>query len=744
MKPLPPGAARRPRCRPQRHLAAAAVALWGLAGLPFVAGAGAAAATPAATAAASSSTQGQHAPDLQAEINALVQLAQDEADGADTALKGLQDLAARGATVRPLALARGLVAAASGRAELHAQALATLAALKTDPLAAADAALLRAAWADAADDALAALTAAQAATAAYASACTPALACDHRPRWLALHLLSRQDRRRGMSSAALEHALAAAELARAAGDVVHQALALALAADAAGLQGDVAAEQRHLTRAQAIAKNLGDPLLRSRLAMGETRMHRRRGELPAARRAADAGVALARQGGSARLEAAHQTNLADALVALQLPREALQTVQAALPVARRLGDRRIERALLHNAALAHIALRQTDAARREMDSVLAAYRDGGATGDQAQALREFGDAFAAAGDLPAALALFHAERRLAAEIMAANRDAALAELRKRHDHEAQQRRLEQLGLERTLVNAQLDNRAALQKVWAAGAAVMLLAAVLVALMYGRVRRLKRRLEDNQERLREQSRREPLTGLHNRRGLHETLQARGLTQAFEGALLLLDIDHFKRINDRHGHAAGDAVLVETARRLREAVREALGEAEGRLVVRWGGEEFIVCLTAAGPGHAGTEDRAARARALARRLLDAVGGQAYALPDGGLLRVTVSLGHAGFPLGPAWLPLSLERAINLVDMALYTAKNHGRNCAMGIVSTSATTAAALVAVETDFDLARSEGRVLMERLNGPEAQDAAAATVAATGAPGDTREAEIQGH
>jgi diguanylate cyclase (GGDEF)-like protein len=667
-----------------------------------------------------------------ADFDAQVQLAQDDPDAA---LAGLQALATKGAGARPLALARGLVAAASGRAELHAQALAALVALKPDPQAAADAALLQAAWADAADDPQAAQKAAQAAVDAYASACTPALACDHQPRWLALHLLSRQDRRRGLSSAALEHALAAVELARAAGDGAAQALALASAADAAGLMGDAAAEQRQLARAQAMAQADGDPLLRSRVLIAETRMHRRRGDLEATRRTAEAGVALARQGGSLRLESSHQANLADALVALQRPREALQAVDAALPVVRRQGDRRTERVLVHNAALAHIGLRQTEAARREMGLVLAAYREGGATADQAQALREYADAYAAAGDLPAALELFHAERRLAAEMMAANRDAALAELRKRFDHEAQQRRLEQLGLERTLVNTQLDNRAALQQVWAAGAAVVLLAAVLVALMYGRVRRLRRRLEDNQERLREQSRREPLTGLHNRRGLQETLQARGLTQAFEGALLLLDIDHFKRINDRHGHTAGDAVLVETARRVREAVGPSPGDAENDLVVRWGGEEFIVCLTGPrepGAGHAGC---AARAQDLARRVLDAVGGQPYALPDGGSLRVTVSLGHACFPLDPARLPLSLERAINLVDMALYTAKNHGRNCAMGIVMTSAATSDALNAVEVDFDLARSEGRVLMERLNGPPADDAPA-----TGAPDSTREAE----
>ena len=88
----------------------------------------------------------------------------------------------------------------------------------------------------------------------------------------------------------------------------------------------------------------------------------------------------------------------------------------------------------------------------------------------------------------------------------------------------------------------------------------------------------------------QSERDPLTNLANRRhflSVMQAEQARGGAEAgFDGALLLVDIDHFKHVNDSHGHAAGDIVLCEVARRLNEAVR---GD---DLVVRWGGEEFLV--------------------------------------------------------------------------------------------------------------------------------------------------------
>lgn len=673
---------------------------------------GANSATNTANAAKNSITTPRHA-----ELEELVQLGQDQPE---RALARLSELARQGGPARELALARGLVAAAAGLGPELQGALASLAAMAPDTLAAADAALVRAADADARGAASAASDEATAALNSYDAACARRQDCDHRPRWQVLELLARQERRRGLHSAALTHALAAVELARAAGDTPRHALALASAADLAGLLGDHDAEERHFAQARRLARAEGDALLRSRLQFYETSLQRRRGDNEAARRAARAGLALARAGGSVRLETAHMANLADTLVALGQPRQALQAINLALPAARRQGDRRTERTLVHNAALAHIGLGQQAEARRQMDAVLASYREGGATAEQALALREFGDAFAAAGDMRSALLLFHQERELAAEIMAANRESALAELRQRFDREAQQRRLEQLGREQTLVTAQLENRAAMQKVWAAGAAVLVLAAVLVALMYRRVRRLRRRLEDNRALLREQSHRDPLTGLHNRRGLHDAVAARGLLHEFEGTLMLLDIDHFKRINDGHGHAAGDAVLVEVARRLAEAVRGC------DLVVRWGGEEFIVCVMPGNSGGVGTD--AAAAQLLARRVLDTIGATPVALPDGTRLRVTVSLGHACFPLQAARLPLALERAINLVDMALYTAKNQGRNRAVGIVSATATDGAELLALETDFEQAWREDRIALLRQAGPEPEAAAAPAAA----------------
>jgi predicted signal transduction protein with EAL and GGDEF domain len=83
----------------------------------------------------------------------------------------------------------------------------------------------------------------------------------------------------------------------------------------------------------------------------------------------------------------------------------------------------------------------------------------------------------------------------------------------------------------------------------------------------------------------------------------------------------------------------------------------------------------------------------------------------------LRVTVSMGHAVFPLAPHPLPLSPEQALNLVDMALYTAKSLGRHRATAIRSCSAVDAAALRAVEADFERAWQDGRVSLHTEAGP---------------------------
>ncbi len=156
--------------------------------------------------------------------------------------------------------------------------------------------------------------------------------------------------------------------------------------------------------------------------------------------------------------------------------------------------------------------------------------------------------------------------------------------------------------------------------------------------------------------------DPLTGLYNRRYAvpHiSRLADRATQQKRPYALLLADLDFFKQVNDEHGHAAGDAVLVTLAQRLKDNLRAA------DLISRWGGEEFLVAMPDA--------DRSA-AKRTAERLCQVMARQPVSLPGGKHLTVTLSIGVAiGKPESDA-NPLDLiERA----DQALYAAKHKGRN-------------------------------------------------------------------
>jgi diguanylate cyclase (GGDEF)-like protein len=155
-----------------------------------------------------------------------------------------------------------------------------------------------------------------------------------------------------------------------------------------------------------------------------------------------------------------------------------------------------------------------------------------------------------------------------------------------------------------------------------------------------------------------SRIDMLTNIYNRRHLDEHLRsvisaARRHDRTI--GVLIVDIDHFKNVNDEHGHLAGDAVLREVAARLAQAMRteDALG--------RWGGEEFLAVLTDTPPEGV---------RVMAERLRQVIAAAPFTLDDGSQIRVTVSVGHAS---GTEDAEVLVHRA----DDALYVAKAEGRN-------------------------------------------------------------------
>lgn len=170
-----------------------------------------------------------------------------------------------------------------------------------------------------------------------------------------------------------------------------------------------------------------------------------------------------------------------------------------------------------------------------------------------------------------------------------------------------------------------------------------------------------------DRLRAESQADPLTGTGNRRRFDEALAvafAHAKAERRSLSLLFIDADHFKAVNDTHGHAAGDAVLKEIAARVVSAIDDA-GE-----VCRYGGEEFAAIL----PGHDGV-----RARELADALRRVIAERSFELP--GTLEpvtITVSVGIATMEAGSGAAFDAPAALLAAADHAAYAAKNAGRNC------------------------------------------------------------------
>ncbi len=168
------------------------------------------------------------------------------------------------------------------------------------------------------------------------------------------------------------------------------------------------------------------------------------------------------------------------------------------------------------------------------------------------------------------------------------------------------------------------------------------------------------IRDLQAQLQDQANRDPLTGLYNRRYLQATIDrelARCRRDGTPLCVMVIDIDHFKRVNDAHGHQVGDEVLCRLARLLSASARQ------GDVACRYGGEEFLMLLPRM------PLDVAVQR---AQRWCDAFAAGETATPTGNV-RCTLSIGIAAFPEHGD----EAETLTRHADDALYAAKAHGRN-------------------------------------------------------------------
>jgi diguanylate cyclase (GGDEF)-like protein len=188
-----------------------------------------------------------------------------------------------------------------------------------------------------------------------------------------------------------------------------------------------------------------------------------------------------------------------------------------------------------------------------------------------------------------------------------------------------------------------------------------------------------------QQLRDATLTDPLTGLRNRRFITEVLQndvvafvgyknyvnssansREGMTGKEIFGLFLLDMDHFKHVNDTFGHDAGDHVLRQFAEILSASVRQ------DDVVIRLGGEEFLVVLKKTKPEYI---------HSFAKTLLEKVANAEFNLGDGTVIKKTCSIGYTSFPIHDEYPELiSFEQGVTVADIAMYHAKHHGRNQAV----------------------------------------------------------------
>jgi len=160
----------------------------------------------------------------------------------------------------------------------------------------------------------------------------------------------------------------------------------------------------------------------------------------------------------------------------------------------------------------------------------------------------------------------------------------------------------------------------------------------------------------------EARTDPLTGLPNRSHIDDILSGGGWLVTRARSTIVVDVDHFKDVNDTYGHLVGDEVLRQVAGRLAATARN------GDIVARWGGEEF--CILMLEQGEAETQEEASAG--LARRIVEAIASTPFRTSAGDL-SLTVSAGSASLSSSSPTAPELLHAA----DRAMYSAKRHGRN-------------------------------------------------------------------
>jgi diguanylate cyclase (GGDEF)-like protein len=427
----------------------------------------------------------------------------------------------------------------------------------------------------------------------------------------------------------------------------------------------------------ALAGSLGDKYRQATLLLNRSSiyggMNLPEEELATLRQAQTLALAT----GNNHVSLSAEINLSDTLFHRKDYAGALKAADHGLALARQMGMQARAAVALVNRGMALNRLGQHALGLAVMAEGVELMQSSGSTVVAAGALGDLSDEYAFAGDYRSALKYQKSFKERSDQLHNDARSKTLQQLESRYQSEKQEKTI-------LALTAENDRRSLVRNFSIMGAVLGLALAAAILARYRLLRRSSGQLKLLNDKLQSQAVTDPLTGLHNRRFFLENVgqymawtdRIRHPQDAAQGSdvnkdlvFFMIDLDHFKHVNDTYGHNAGDLVLTQAVERLRGAIR--LSDE----LVRWGGEEFLLVAR---------QTSRQQAPWMAERLRQAVAAGPFDLGEGRFIERTCSIGFAaypllvGAPLQPAW-----ETIVDLADQALYVAKSSGRNGWVGVL-------------------------------------------------------------
>lgn len=389
--------------------------------------------------------------------------------------------------------------------------------------------------------------------------------------------------------------------------------------------------------------------------------------------------------------------------------EARSHLQEALVLAEEVDDKWMIQTIHFNLGFIDVREGNTEAGLKEMRDAITFYREEGIKTEVEGMLGELAQAYEFAGQYKKQAETLKEQMALKQELYQNEQQQNLANLQHLYESKDKEQQIQLLERQNKLKQQLLEINEQRNLIWLLLGIVALFATVFILLMYRKARQANLRLKAANSLLADQSRKDPLTGLWNRRALQEEMEARKrhgerrAQSSHSDGLILLDIDFFKRINDKYGHAAGDKVLAEISQRLQKECR-----ASDKLI-RWGGEEFLFLVR-------NVDDT--DLEEMSERILKEIAKEPV-IYEGKEISVTTTIGFIRLPFaGVPEQKMDWEKVLQVADMALYTGKAHGRNRACGVTGLHVEYETAKTVLESDLSEALNKQWISMVTIEGPQ--------------------------